>query len=291
MEKLKLLLVDDEQMVHRGMRALTDWESLGVGEITSAYYVAEAVEVARKLRPELILTDIRMPGVDGFSLIEQLQNELPEASFVVLSGYDQFEYAQRALAMGVSAYLLKPVSEAELRRVIESCVKKHREAQERTQMRAELRRYREVARNYTAELILRGAIQGNTGLSEEQLRAAVIGADPLFAGGAYGLCCFLPVITTEFEDEVGSFEKVQEIGGLVARVTGERHPELSRFVLPGFPVLTLFVAGKELPLEALCEEIVRAAREVFDVEMHSVFDGEVGRLARLPECHERLLSV
>lgn len=74
MERLKLLLVDDEQMVHRGMRALTDWESLGVGEITSAYYVAEAVELARKLRPELILTDIRMPGADGFSLIEQLQN-------------------------------------------------------------------------------------------------------------------------------------------------------------------------------------------------------------------------
>lgn len=290
MERLKLLLVDDEQMVHRGMRALTDWESLGVGEITSAYYVAEAVELARKLRPELILTDIRMPGADGFSLIEQLQNELPEASFVVLSGYDQFEYAQRALSMGVSAYLLKPVSEAELRRVIESCVKKHREAHERTQMRAELRRYRESARNYTAELILRGAIQGNTGLSEEQLRAAVIGADPLFAGGTYGLCCFLPVITTEFEDEVNGFEKVQEIGGLVARVAGERYPGLSRFVLPGFPVLTLFIAGKELPLEELCGEVARAAREVFDVEVRSVFDAEVGRLVRLPECHEKLLA-
>ena len=290
MDKLKLLLVDDEQMVHRGMRALTDWESLGVGEITSAYYVAEAVELARKLQPELILTDIRMPGADGFSLIEQLQNELPEASFVVLSGYDQFEYAQRALSMGVSAYLLKPVSEVELRRVIENCVRKHQEMREREQMRAELRRYREGARNYTAELILRGAIQGNTGLSEEQLRAAVISADPLFVGGNYGLCCFVPAITTEFEDEVSGFEKVQEIGGLIARVAGERYPELSRFVLPGFPILTLFVAGKELSLQELCDEIRCAVHAVFDVEIRSAFDQEVGQLSKLPERYERLTA-
>jgi two-component system response regulator YesN len=107
---LKVLLVDDEEIIIRGLKVLTDWESLGFTIVGEAYDGEEALKAAATLRPDVIITDIRMPVVDGLSMIGKVREFLPETLLLILSGYGDFSYAQEALDKGAFAYLLKPVT-------------------------------------------------------------------------------------------------------------------------------------------------------------------------------------
>jgi two-component system response regulator YesN len=111
---LKVLLVDDEIEILNGMRYIIDWEEKGFEIAALCTNGIEAISVAKREKPHLIITDIRMPEVSGLGLIKELKEVLPETKFVVLSGYDEFEYAKEAISYGVSGYLLKPVDEDEL---------------------------------------------------------------------------------------------------------------------------------------------------------------------------------
>lgn len=111
---LKVLLIDDEREILNGMKHIVDWESYGY-TIAGCYdSTREAMKFARKEVPDLILTDIRMPGITGLDLIASLSEELVTTKFVILSGYDDFNYARKAIEYGASYYLLKPVDEDEL---------------------------------------------------------------------------------------------------------------------------------------------------------------------------------
>jgi two-component system response regulator YesN len=111
----KILLVDDESFALERLRLLFDWKSLGfeiVGECSDG---TEALELIEKLSPDLVITDIRMPGLDGLGLIEKVINRTAvKPKFIIISGYDEFEYARKALRFGINHYLLKPVFSEEL---------------------------------------------------------------------------------------------------------------------------------------------------------------------------------
>jgi len=117
MKTLTLLTVDDEAHVHKGLDAIMDWQSLGYQHIGSALNGIEGLEIAKKKRPDVILTDIRMPGMDGLRLIEAVRT-IPEYDpfVIIVTGYDEFEYARAALRHRVGEYILKPIDEAELAR-------------------------------------------------------------------------------------------------------------------------------------------------------------------------------
>lgn len=115
MSRLRVLTVDDEAHVHAGLDSLIDWHELGYEHIGAAANGVEGLARTRDLRPDVVITDIRMPGLDGLALIREIR-KLPEyrPAVIVLSGYDDFEYARGALRYGVRDYLLKPVDEDEL---------------------------------------------------------------------------------------------------------------------------------------------------------------------------------
>ena len=115
---LKLLLVDDESTIRKGMRTCIDWAQSGVELIGAACDGAQAYEMAQKLYPDIILTDIRMPVMDGIELTGLLRKALPDCKVIIMSGYDEFDYAKRLMGMQVTDYLLKPVDETELRGVL-----------------------------------------------------------------------------------------------------------------------------------------------------------------------------
>jgi two-component system response regulator YesN len=115
---IKLLIVDDETVIRKGLRTSIDWDLYGIHVVGEAKNGQEALEKALTLRPEIILTDIRMPIMDGLTFISAVRAKLPAAKIIVLSGYDEFEYAQRALRLGVSDYLLKPFGAEELLELI-----------------------------------------------------------------------------------------------------------------------------------------------------------------------------
>lgn len=111
---LKALVVDDEYLVRMGIRETIDWASHGIEIIGEADNGADGLSLAMQHKPDVIVTDIRMPYMNGIEFIEKIKENRLNAGIIVLSGYDEFQYAQAAIRHGASSYLLKPVDTDEL---------------------------------------------------------------------------------------------------------------------------------------------------------------------------------
>ncbi|RIX52368.1 response regulator [Paenibacillus nanensis] len=119
----KLMIVEDEPLIRAGLTHYFPWKDLGVDVILEAENGMEGVRLALQDKPDLIITDIRMPELDGLEMIERLRPELPDALFVILTGYNEFHYAQRAIKIGnVRNYLLKPLEYEESMATVKDCL-------------------------------------------------------------------------------------------------------------------------------------------------------------------------
>lgn len=110
---LKLMIVDDEPIILDGIRGMIEQEKTPFTKIMTAYDGIEALEKMEYFQPDLMITDIQMPEMDGLELIRQAQKR-KVSRFIILSGYDVFEYARKAIKLNVVEYLLKPVNQQEL---------------------------------------------------------------------------------------------------------------------------------------------------------------------------------
>lgn len=112
---LKVVLADDEPSVLEGLRIFVNWDKLGFKIVGEASDGAASFSVIDETRPELVICDIRMPGLNGLELIEKVNNEISTPpKFILLSGYNDFIYAQKALQLGALGYLTKPLGSEEL---------------------------------------------------------------------------------------------------------------------------------------------------------------------------------
>ncbi|MFC4101046.1 response regulator transcription factor [Paenibacillus xanthanilyticus] len=108
----KVLLVDDERIILEGISAIVDWEGTGTRLAGTARNGVEALAEIERDRPDIVITDIRMPGMDGLQLVEKVtENEDDAPAFIILSGFGDFDYARKAMRFGVKHYLLKPCNE------------------------------------------------------------------------------------------------------------------------------------------------------------------------------------
>ncbi|NLK28129.1 MAG: response regulator [Clostridiales bacterium] len=115
---IRVVVVEDEAMVRRGIIQTLDWASIDCIVIGEASNGEQGMDLIRELRPELIITDVRMPRVDGVTMIKQLRSEGCKAKFILLTAYSDFGYAQSAIRAGASDYLLKPLKDGELEATI-----------------------------------------------------------------------------------------------------------------------------------------------------------------------------
>ena len=144
MEQYRVLLADDEAEIRQGISRKIDWAAQGFVLAGEAENGAEALELAEQIRPDVVLTDIKMPFMDGLELCRRLRRELPAAKLVVFSGFDDFEYARQAVSMGVSEYIMKPVNARELEEVLAGLrTQLEAQRQQRRDMEALRRRYEE----------------------------------------------------------------------------------------------------------------------------------------------------
>lgn len=123
----QVFLADDEPWVLISLKNLIDWGSCGFAVCGEATDGEKAWERIQRMKPDLIVSDIRMPAIDGIELIRRVREAQLSAEVVIVSGYSDFEYARSGLKYGCSDYLLKPVDEEEL----EACVKRVRESLDR----------------------------------------------------------------------------------------------------------------------------------------------------------------
>ena len=110
----RVLLIDDERLVLASLRRRIDWEACGFSVCGEAFNGKDGLSKIGELHPDLVFTDIRMPGISGLDLIGQAQKEFPSVRFVVISGYSEFEYAKRAIEYGVLGFCVKPFDEEEI---------------------------------------------------------------------------------------------------------------------------------------------------------------------------------
>lgn len=144
MELYRVLLADDEEEIRAGISRTIDWESLGFELTGEADNGRDALELAEAIRPHVVLTDIKMPFLDGLELCRLLAARLPATKFVVFSGFDDFEFAKQAIQMNVSEYILKPINAAELAEVLKKLrAQLDAERAERQDQEALRRRYEE----------------------------------------------------------------------------------------------------------------------------------------------------
>ena len=109
---LKMIIADDEQLIRDTLSRLVDWEAMGIKLVACCKNGLEALDAIVDDAPDIVMTDISMPGLSGLELITKIQQIDMQIEFIILSGYRKFEFAKQALEMGIKHYLLKPISEA-----------------------------------------------------------------------------------------------------------------------------------------------------------------------------------
>lgn len=146
---LKIFLVEDEFVIREGIKNNIDWKANGYEFCGEASDGELAFPIIQKTKPDIVITDIRMPFMDGLELSRLIKKELPLTEIIILSGYEEFEYAKEAIKIGVSQYLCKPISGEELLKEINLLADKITERRKEQEIKEKY--IREVEENFMEE--------------------------------------------------------------------------------------------------------------------------------------------
>lgn len=124
-----VVVVEDEQLVSKGIILTTNWSKFDCEVVASASNGLEGIEVVTRLKPDIVISDVRMPGLDGIEMIQQLRADGIQSEFIIISGYSDFEYARQAIKLGVRDFLTKPIDDAELENALSRIVETIRDKQ------------------------------------------------------------------------------------------------------------------------------------------------------------------
>lgn len=150
---LKAVVFDDEYIVIEALRTLIDWTGLEVELVGTAGDGITALEVFRQQRPDIVLTDIRMPGMDGLQLIQEIMSEAEDTCCIVFSGFNEFEYVKQAIQLGVIDYLEKPITDASVERSLRKAASRIVSQRETMEIR---RKWEESQRELLEKALLDG---------------------------------------------------------------------------------------------------------------------------------------
>lgn len=157
---IKVFLVEDESIVREGLRNNMPWQQHGYQFVGEASDGEMALPMIRKLKPDVLFTDIKMPFMDGLALSRIVSREFPDMKIIIISGYDDFEYARQAIQIGVEQYLLKPITKMAMTKVLtELKAKIESQRQQRNyqdQFQDEMREYERFSRRTFFEKLFAG---------------------------------------------------------------------------------------------------------------------------------------
>jgi len=158
---LKVLIADDEEAIRKGLKKIITSADIGLNVIGEASDGEIALEMAKKLKPDIMLIDINMPFLNGLDFLNKVNKFIPDAITIIISGYDEFEYARKALQLGVFDYILKPVNRKKLidtlLRAIDAYNKKMREKEYKKLTQIEFKENK----TYIQESFLKKCIENN----------------------------------------------------------------------------------------------------------------------------------
>lgn len=206
----KVLLVDDEYFPREALKMMIPWEQYGCMICGEAKNGTDGIEKAKELEPDIILTDINMPFMDGLDMIRELQGIMPESLFSIITGYSEFEYAKRGIELGVEDFILKPIDDQELiktiRHMTETLDKRKEKEREIRRLKFWADKNREENRKNFMEMLLLG--NGEISRQGFVCECEHLGL-PLHREGGYMVCClkinsrtYVNIAQKEWEQQV-----------------------------------------------------------------------------------------
>ncbi|HWT74162.1 MAG TPA: response regulator [Mobilitalea sp.] len=119
---IRLIIVEDEKVIRKGIEKHIPWEDMGVNEVRAAENAEEAFKICREFSPDIIISDIKMPGLSGIELCQKFRESLPDSQIIFISGYSDKEYLKAAISLGAISYVEKPINISELSEAIHKAV-------------------------------------------------------------------------------------------------------------------------------------------------------------------------
>lgn len=291
----KVFLVEDEIVVREGIRDKILWEQYGFHYAGDAPDGELALPLIRQIKPDLLITDIKMPFMDGLALTELVRKELPNIKIVIISGHDDFSYAQKAIGLGVEQYLLKPILKATLAETLMNLQQKMLADLQQQEYLARFAREAQEYEMYSRRRFFENVVTGGLSVTEISETAREMGIDlnaqcynivlyslsgPAFNGGA-------PEQYTDLlanaQDQVTQFVI--------------KHPELILFRW-NITTYAVLIKGETEDIaqrtQACIEDIqCRCEQAGRDVDWHVASGTPVSRLSAIPACFSdanRILS-
>ncbi len=279
---MKVFLVEDEFVVREGIKNNVDWEAHGYEFCGEAGDGEVAYPMIQKLQPDIVITDIKMPFMDGLTLSRMVKEQFPWIEIILLTGYEDFQFAQEAIKIGVSCYLSKPISGENLIREVDSLAEKinekHREREIKKRYEEEMKERTE----YEKQELFNDLISGNKGLSEILESAKKLDVD--LTAIRFNVILFKVWSTRhdayEYSQSVVEIEKgVRDIADKMSAVF---------FDLGVEGVALLFRGDDDESLDKNIEESINMMKSLFDDYHHIRYFGgvgqSVGRISDIPVC-------
>ena len=283
---LKVFLVEDESVIREGFRDKIPWEQYGFQLVGEAGDGEMALPMIRKLKPDLLITDIKMPFMDGLSLSEIVKEEFPKIKIIIISGYDDFEYARQAIKAGVDQYLLKPITRTTLRGVLLEMKEKIEQGMEQKDYQAQYQDEVQEFEQFSLRRFFEKILEGKLSVKEIYEEAAAQSLQ--LTASCYNLLLF----SIYEKAEVSSRESRERLIRKQEEVFHYflRHPQyiLFRFNVNCYGVL---IKSEQSQMEELTENSLAhfkkvCAPEEDHLEWYVAVGTEVERLSMLPQCYK-----
>lgn len=276
----RVFLVEDESTIRSTLRDTVPWSQLGytfVGEATDGEM---ALPLIGTTRPDVLITDIKMPFMDGLSLSKLVLKEFPNTKIIIISGYDDFEYARQAIEIGVEQYLLKPITKANLMNVLREVKEKIELEQEQRNYQAQFQRDSQEYEQFARRSFIEQVVEGKLSVQQIYEDAGRLGLE--LKAQSYCIALFSAMGETYSDTDARVREDL--LGHFM------KHPEylLLRWNLSTYMVL---IMGEKNRMDSYIQSCIAAI-----TNRYSVYDGTkpwyaavgmtAGRLSQLPECYE-----
>lgn len=285
---LSIFLVEDESIIRETLRDTVPWAQYGYSFAGEAGDGEMALPLIRQVKPDVLITDIRMPFMDGLALSELVRAEFPEMKIIIISGYDDFEYAQQAINIGVDRYLLKPITKSALLNVLSELKEKIEGERANRSYLAQFHREAEEYEQYTHKVFFERVVSGQ--LSVQQIYEAAGKLDIDLRAQCYSIAFF-----SVLPESTGSAEAYSEPGARLRDALLEhflKYPEyiLLRWNLSTYAVL---LKGDTARMEELVRRCIGTVRDQYETYVpeqnwYVAVGRPTQRLSKLSVCFEEV---
>lgn len=290
---IKVFLVEDEIVIRESIRQMIPWSKYGFELCGEAGDGEMALPMIQELKPDVVITDIRMPFMDGLELSRMVKKELPDTKIVIISGYDDFNYAKTAISIGVEQYLLKPVSRQEFTEVLEKIRMRYEEENAQRvyyeKFEKEMQQYEQNSRRDFFEKL----VSGQCSLNEIYEQAEQQQIDIL--ASAYNVILFS--MNRKEQQEIWTDRYSKKAAEVWERVESfiQGREEFLMFRSQAFSYAVV-IKGTMETIDALTEECALQLKELFEasggkLSWFLASGKPVERLSMVPESYESAAKV